>query len=91
MFKFFRRALDAYHDDRDAKRKIIIKREALSCNNCNTLSVPVYGTRNKYECLGCGRRFKNTTHNIANKISNTSSIFHEKNYNDVIAELKKEI
>ena len=91
MLKFLRGALDAYHDNRDAKWKRMMKREALSCNNCNNSSVPVYGSRNKYECLGCGRRFTNTAHNIANRISNTSSKFHEKNYNVLIAELKKEM
>lgn len=91
MLKFLKKALNSYHGQRDKQWKRLMKRHALSCNRCNRLAIPVYGTGNKYECLGCGRRFTNSTHNIAKELGNVQSHHHENNYNDLAKELKSEV
>lgn len=48
--------------------KPLLLQESLSCNRCNSIAIPIYGTVNKYKCTGCGRQFSNTKHNIESKL-----------------------
>lgn len=62
-------------DQLNVKRmKDILKSESLSCNKCDGLSIPLYGSIDKYKCTKCGRQFSNSKHNIQTKIARSSSL-----------------
>lgn len=65
----------------------IIKRESLSCNRCNGLAAPVFGTVNKYECQSCQRRFTNTKHYINKKLNAYVKERTEKEYKEVLSQM----
>lgn len=86
MLNFLKGAWDAVVENNMEKYKRTIKRHSLSCNRCNTLAVPVFGTSGNYECLGCGKRFTNKNHRIQSGMPNMS----EKLYLQLCEEMKRE-
>ena len=72
MLGFLKNAWDKHVENNMDSYKRDIKRQSLSCNRCNKLSVPVFGTSGNYECLGCGRRFTNKNHHIKSRMPNMS-------------------
>ncbi|MEB0040428.1 hypothetical protein [Pseudomonas sp. MH10] len=42
----------------------LLKRQSLSCNKCNNLSVPILDTADHYKCIKCARQFISTRHYI---------------------------
>jgi DNA-directed RNA polymerase subunit RPC12/RpoP len=72
VFSFLKGAISSGVDSiREANKnrvKQLVLDESVSCNKCNSLAVPLYESENKYRCVGCGRQFSNSKHNLARKI-----------------------
>lgn len=47
----------------------IIRGESLACVKCGALSVPLFGTRNVYRCLGCARQLTSVPHDIRTRLT----------------------
>lgn len=88
LFSLLGKAWDGYHSHEEKRYLGIIKRESLSCNDCGKFAVPVYGTKDKYECLSCGRRFANRNHSIATKLKGSSGVFLERYYQELVDKLR---
>ena len=46
----------------------LLKRQSLSCGRCNSLSVPILDTADRYKCIKCGRQFISTKHHIRHAV-----------------------
>jgi len=64
----------------------IIRSESISCNRCDNLAAPIYNTRNKYKCTGCGRQFANSKHDIA-KCVEGRGLIHSGLYDECINDI----
>ncbi|SFI22720.1 hypothetical protein SAMN05444507_106360 [Pseudomonas syringae] len=46
----------------------LLKRQSLSCDRCNSLSVPILDTADRYKCIKCERQFISAEHHIRHAI-----------------------
>lgn len=46
----------------------LLKRQSLSCDRCNSLSIPILDTADRYRCIKCSRQFISAKHYIRNVI-----------------------
>lgn len=46
----------------------LLKRRSLSCDKCNSLSIPILDTADRYKCIKCARQFISAQHFIRNAI-----------------------
>jgi hypothetical protein len=46
----------------------LLKRQSLSCSRCNSLSVPILDTADRYKCIKCERQFISAKHHIRHAI-----------------------
>lgn len=69
--------------------KNLLVNEALSCAKCNSLSVPIYSTANKYRCVGCGRQFSGSYHHIHVRIESRYHSESTKFYRLAVEKIKK--
>jgi hypothetical protein len=46
----------------------LLKRQSLSCDKCNSLSVPILDTTDRYKCIKCERQFISAKHHIRNAV-----------------------
>jgi hypothetical protein len=46
----------------------LLKRQSLSCDRCNSLSVPILDTADRYKCIKCERQFISAKHHIRHAI-----------------------
>ena len=42
----------------------LLKRQSLSCDRCNSLSIPILDTADRYKCIKCSRQFISAKHYI---------------------------
>lgn len=61
---------DAFQEERIELIRSYLKTNAISCNRCNSLGVPIYGTSNHYRCKECGRQFTNSNHGLMRRLNN---------------------
>ena len=46
----------------------LLKRQSLSCDRCNSLSVPILDTADRYKCIKCERQFISAKHHIRHAV-----------------------
>lgn len=46
----------------------LLKRQSLSCDRCNSLSIPILDTADRYRCIKCSRQFISAKHDIRHAI-----------------------
>lgn len=46
----------------------LLKRQSLSCDRCNSLSIPILDTENRYKCTKCARQFISAKHHIRHAV-----------------------
>ena len=58
---------DPHEDRREIARQLATKRirnSSLSCNSCTKLAHPILDSGDKYRCIGCGRQFAGSRHDL---------------------------
>lgn len=88
LFSLVGKAWGAYNQQEEQRWLRIMKRESLTCDTCNSLSVPVYGSADKYVCIKCGRRFSNRKHDIMKKLTKVNTPIQERYYDELTEKLK---
>ena len=66
----------------------LLLNESLSCAKCDSLSVPIYATANKYRCVKCGRQFSGTSHYIHQRIDRKHSSYSQKYYRMAVEQIR---
>jgi len=98
VFKFiagafgkFMVAIEAGNRKDYARQKAVVKEialeEALSCNRCNSLALPLYSSVNKYKCLKCGRQFSGTSHYLDRRLERTLKSDMRSTYQSVVQDM----
>lgn len=66
LFNSLARHLDPnlYEEGRVEHIRSFLEAKALTCDRCNSLALPIYGTTNRYRCTKCGRQFVSNSHGL---------------------------
>ena len=79
MFSNFIKSItNAFDPEAQSEQKIesiraFLVASSISCNRCNSLGIPIYGTSNRYRCKSCGRQFPNCEHGLMWRLHNMAT------------------
>lgn len=91
MLKMMSGFLKKRQERLDRQVKKAIQRWSVSCKRCVKISVPDFGTHDRYQCLGCGCQFAGTPHHIKSQLHEGSGEPMSRRYEKAVSAMKKQV